>query len=106
MEHSDPDAKIKGTDLSDSGGNCDDGQARGNVDWALWDENKHDFCKILFHASSDYKPQNGHMPVSPHDFLMFFKEMAPRISRCLSADGISWCYIQHVESFIQDFFSE
>jgi hypothetical protein len=61
--HSDPDAEINEPDLSDSGGNSDDGQSRTNVDdddedgdggggdnndeddtnddWAVWDENDH-----------------------------------------------------------------
>jgi hypothetical protein len=74
VEHSDPDAKINKPDLSDSGGNSDDGQAVANVggggggdddedddneDWALR-QNDHDFCKIPFCASSGYKPpRNG-----------------------------------------------
>jgi hypothetical protein len=69
-DHVDPDAKIRGPDLSDSGSNSDDGQASANVggdngggyddkdcdneDWALWDKNYHDFYKIPFRAS-DYK---------------------------------------------------
>jgi hypothetical protein len=69
IEHSDPDAEINETDLSESGGNSDDGQASTNVvdddddgvggddndenddtndDLALWDGNDHDFCKIHF----------------------------------------------------------
>jgi hypothetical protein len=80
--------------LRDSGGNSDDGQASTNVDddedgdggggddndeddtnndWALWDKNDHDFCKIPFRASSGYKPpRNGQMPVSPCDFFGYF----------------------------------
>jgi hypothetical protein len=80
--------------LSDSGGNSDDGQASTNVDdddedgdggggdddeddtnddWAVWDKNDHDFCKIPFHASSGYKPpRNGQMPVSPCEFFQLF----------------------------------
>lgn len=27
-----------------------------NDDWAIWDENDHDFCKIPYCASSGYKP--------------------------------------------------
>jgi hypothetical protein len=74
IAHSEPDAKINEPDLSDSGGNSDYGQASTNVDdddgsggddndeddtnddWAVWDENNHDFCKIPFRASSGCKP--------------------------------------------------
>jgi hypothetical protein len=106
IEHSDPDAKINEPDLSDSGGNSDDGQASTNVfdddgdggddnveddDWALWDEYDHDFCKIPFRASSGYKPpQNGQMPVSPCEFfrLLFsatlFDEIAAETNRYVS----------------------
>jgi hypothetical protein len=80
-EASDPDAEINRPDLSDSGGNSDDGQADENggsgggdrsayddaaddddddVDYnedrALWDKNDHDFCKIPFvpHLVTNY----------------------------------------------------
>lgn len=60
---------------ADNGGN--DGPGGGyddedddNEDWALWDENDHDFYMMPFCASSGYKPpQNGQMTVSPHKFL-------------------------------------
>jgi hypothetical protein len=70
IDHVDPDAEISGPDLSDSGSNSDDGEASANVgsdndedgdneDWALGDENDHNFYKIQ-------------MPVSPHQFLMLY----------------------------------
>lgn len=62
--------------LSDIDGNSDDSQAstkledHDDYDWAFWDANGHDFCKIRFRASSGYKlPRKGQMPVSPHEFL-------------------------------------
>jgi hypothetical protein len=93
IEHSDPHTEINEPDLSDSGGNSDDAQACTNVvddggggggddndedddtndDWALWDENDHDFCKIPFRASSGKKtPRNGQMPVSACEFFRQF----------------------------------
>jgi hypothetical protein len=95
--HSDHDAEINDPDLSDSGGSSDDGKASTNVDdddedgdggggggddnddddtnddWAVWDKNDHDFCKIPFRASLGYKPpRNGQMPVSPCEFFRLF----------------------------------
>jgi hypothetical protein len=90
----DPDYKICGPDFSDSCRTSDDSQASANVgsdnggnddggggydnednnndDWALWDENDHDFY-MPFCASFGYKPpQKGQTPVSPHDFFTLF----------------------------------
>jgi hypothetical protein len=96
IEHSDTDDEINEPDLGDNGGNSHDGQASTNVvddedgdgggggndndedddttdDWAVWDENDHDFYKIPFRASSGYKPpRNGQMPVSPCEFFRLF----------------------------------
>jgi hypothetical protein len=88
FDHIDPDSNISGPDLSNSCSNSDAGQVSANVgvgdsgnddgggcsggyndkgdnkNWALWDNNNHDFYMIPFHASSGYKPpQNGQMPV-------------------------------------------
>jgi hypothetical protein len=107
--HSNPDDEINETDMSDSGGNSDDGQASINVDdddggggddndeddtiddWAFSDENDHDFCKIPFRASSGYKPpRNGQIPVSPCElFQLFFSatlfdDIAAETNRYLS----------------------
>jgi hypothetical protein len=61
---------------NDDGGGCSDGynnEDNNNEDWALWDENNHEFCMIPFHTSSGYKPpQNGQMPIYTHEFYMLF----------------------------------
>jgi hypothetical protein len=90
IAHSDLDDEINEPDLSDSGGNYDDGQASTNVvdcggggddndeddtndDWAVWEENDHDFYKIPFRASSGYKPpRNRQMPIFPCEFFRLF----------------------------------
>jgi hypothetical protein len=76
--------------LSNSCSNSGDDQASVNVggddgggggynkdidteDWALWDENDHDFRMITSRASPGYKPpQNGQMPISPHVLYAIF----------------------------------
>jgi hypothetical protein len=73
----DPDAKICGPDLGDGCSNSDDGQVCGNVggneDWALWDEDSHDFYMMRFRASSSYKPPRSRkMPVSSDKFFMLY----------------------------------
>jgi hypothetical protein len=91
IKYGDPDAKINRPEMSDSGGNSDDNQVSTNVggggaggggsdnteddddeDWALRDENDHDFSKIPFCASFGFKPrQNIQMPVCTHRFFIF-----------------------------------
>jgi hypothetical protein len=57
----------------DGGGGDDNDEDDTNYDWAVWDENDHDFCKIPFCASSGYKPpRNRQMPVSPCEFFQLF----------------------------------
>jgi hypothetical protein len=57
----------------DGGGGDDNDEDDTNDDWAIWDENDHDFCKIPFRASSGNKPpRNGQMPVSPREFFRLF----------------------------------
>jgi hypothetical protein len=76
----DPDAETRGADLRDScsnsdanvggGGGCSGGykdEDDDNEDWALWDENDHDFYMIFLASSGHEPPQTGKMPVSPHD---------------------------------------
>jgi hypothetical protein len=82
IDHIDPDAKISGSDLSDSCSDSHDDWVNGNVGgddggnvggdgyndgyndkdsnnevWGLWDENNHDFYMVLFQFSSGYKPR-------------------------------------------------
>jgi hypothetical protein len=57
------------------GGSCSyDDEDDNNKDWALWEENDHDFCMKPFCASSRYKPhQNRQMVLSPQElFTQFF----------------------------------
>jgi hypothetical protein len=71
FNHTDHDAKISWPGLSDiysnsaeskatanlvSGRGCGYDDNDNNKVWALWDKNDHDFCMILFYASSGYKP--------------------------------------------------
>lgn len=92
VHRTEPDAEISGPDLSDRYSNSDDDQVivsvRGNCaggcdgrndtdddngDWALWNQNNHDFYMISFLASSHYKPhRRRQMPVYTHEFLCYF----------------------------------
>jgi hypothetical protein len=87
------DSKICGPDLSDCCSNSENSHASADVDadngadddgayddedsdnddWALWEENYHDYYTISFCASSGYTPpQNGQIPVFTHEYVWYF----------------------------------
>jgi hypothetical protein len=71
---------------------CSDGYDENhyNEDWALWDENNHDFYMIPFRASSGYKPpRSRQMPVSMLYFVAnLFEEIDDETNRYTSETNL------------------